>query len=107
LVQPGERLLRRPDLALGLSIEHRPTAETALGLGAIWLHGREDFDFSTGTRVDLAHAIQLRLWMHHALDAHTDLTLRIENLAGSDAELTSIGYPSPPRAAYLGLSRRF
>lgn len=107
LVQPGERLLRRPDLALGLSIEHRPTAETALGLGAIWLHGREDFDFSTGSRVDLANAFQLRLWMRHALDAHTDLTLRIENLAGSDAELTSIGYPSPPRAAYLGLSRRF
>jgi vitamin B12 transporter len=107
LVQPGERLLRRPDLALGLSVEHRPSAATTLGLGAVWLRGREDFDFNTGGRVDLADAFQARLWVRHALDARTDLTLRVENLTGDDAELTSIGYPSPPRAAYLGLTRRF
>ncbi len=107
LVQPGERLLRRPDLALGLSVEHRPSASTTLGLGAVWLHGREDFDFATGARVDLAHAFQARLWIRHALDRRTDLTLRVENLTGDDAELASIGYPSPPRAATLGLTRRF
>lgn len=107
LVQPGERLLRRPDLALGFSLEHRPAAATTLGLGAVWLHGREDFDFNTGARVDLADALQARLWVRHALDRRTDLTFRVENLTGNDAELASIGYPSPPRAAYLGVTRRF
>ena len=107
LVQPGERLLRRPDLALGLSVEHRPAAETAVGLGAVWLRGREDFDFSTFSRVDLRDAFQVRLWVRHRLDPRTEVGLRVENLAGSDAELAAIGYPSPPRAAYLTFSRGF
>lgn len=107
LVQPGERLLRRPDLALALSVEHRPTAETTIGISAVWLHGREDFDFATGSRVDLDHALQVRLWLRHGLDRRTDLGLRVENVTGEDAELASLGYPSPPRAVYLTLTRGF
>lgn len=107
VVSAGDRLLRRPDLALTAGVECRPTSAWLVGLSAAWLHGREDFDFNTGQRVDLRDSIQARLWLRHALDDDTDLSLRIENLTGSRAELSGIGYPAAPRSAYLGLTRRF
>ena len=107
VTQPGQRLLRRPDVTGVLAVECRPTEATALGAGLVWLRGREDYDFDTGSRVDLRDAIQARLWATHRLDARTRLSLRIENLGGSDAELASLGYPSPPRAVTVGLTREF
>lgn len=107
VVAAGERLLRRPDLALSLGVECRPSSGWVAGLAATWLHGREDFDFNTGARVDLRDALQARLWLRHALDDDTDLSLRVENLTGSTAELSGIGYPSAPRAVYLGVTRKF
>lgn len=107
LVSAGDRLLRRPDLALSVGVETRPTSNWVLGLAATWLHGREDFDFNTGARVDLRDALQMRFWMRHALSDTTDLSLRVENLTGSSAELTGIGYPAAPRSVYLGLTRKF
>ena len=107
LTQPGQRLLRRPDVTGALSVECRPTEATALGAGVVWLRGREDYDFDTGSRVDLRDAIQGRIWATHRLDARTRLSLRVENVGGSRAELASLGYPSPPRAVTLGLTREF
>lgn len=107
IVSAGDRLLRRPDLALSVGVETRPTSAWVVGLAATWLRGREDFDFNTGARVDLRDSLQARLWLRHALTDRTDLSLRVENLAGSDAELTSVGYPAAPRAVYLGLTHRF
>ena len=107
ITQPGQRLLRRPDLTAALSVECRPTEATALGAGLVWLRGREDYDFDTGARVDLRDAAQGRLWATHRLDARTRLSLRVENVGGSRAELASLGYPSPPRAVTLGLTREF
>ena len=107
LVQPGERLLRRPDIASGLALECRPTEATAMGAGLVWLRGREDFDFNTGNRVDLKDVVQARLWATHQLDTFTRLTFRIENVGGSRAEIASLGYPSPPRAITVGLTREF
>ena len=107
LVSAGDRLLRRPDLALTLGVEARPASDWVVGLAATYLRGREDFDFNTGARVDLRDSLQARLWLRHALSDATDLSLRVENLTGSTAELTSIGYPAAPRSVYLGVTRRF
>ncbi len=107
VTQPGQRLLRRPDVSAALGAECRPTEATALGAGVIWLRGREDYDFSAGTRVDLRDAVQGRIWATHRLDERTRVSLRVENVGGSRAELASLGYPSPPRAVTLGLTREF
>ena len=107
VVAAGERLLRRPDLALSAGVEVRPSSAWVVGVAATWLHGREDFDFNTGSRVDLPNSLQLRLWARYSLSSATDLSLRVENLTNERAELTSIGYPAAPRSVYLGFSRKF
>lgn len=107
VVAAGERLLRRPELALSAGVECRPSSDWVVGLSATWLRGREDFDFNTGQRVDLRDALQARLWLRHSLDADTDLSLRVENLTGSTAEISGVGYPAAPRSVYLGVTRRF
>jgi len=107
IVAAGERLLRRPDLAASAGVELRPSSICVFGLAATWLHGREDFDFNTGYRVDLPNSLQFRLWMRYSVSDATDLSLRVENLTNERAELTSIGYPAAPRSVYLGLSHKF
>jgi outer membrane cobalamin receptor len=94
-------------LALSAGVELRPSSICVFGLAATWLHGREDFDFNTGNRVDLPNSLQFRLWMRYSLTDATDLSLRVENLTNERAELTSIGYPAAPRSVYLGLGRKF
>ena len=107
IVSAGERLLRRPDLAVSAGVELRPSSAYVFGIAATWLHGREDFDFNTGNRVDLANSLQLRLWARYHFDDVTDLSLRVENITNERVELSSIGYPAAPRTVYVGFSRKF
>ena len=103
----GEKLLRRPTLAVTAGLEVLPNEDWILGLAATRLSGREDFDFNTNARVKLPNATFCRLWLRRVLDERSELSLRIENLFGEDAPPAALGYGAQPRSAYLGYLRRF
>jgi hypothetical protein len=49
----------------------------------------------------------VRFWVRYALDARSELSLRVENLFGEDAPPAGIGFGAQPRSAYVGYTRRF
>lgn len=103
----GEQLLRRPDFALSLGGEFIPREDWIFGVAVTHFSGREDFDFSAYSRVDLPDATYARLWIRRSIGERTEVSLRVENLAGEDAPPAAFGFGPQPRSAYLGVTRRF
>ena len=103
----GDKLLRRPTLTLTAGAEAYPSDDWMVGLSAAHLRGREDFNWSAYSRVNLPDATYVRLWIRHVLSDHSEISLRIENLFGEEAPPAAFGFPAQPRSAYLSFTRRF
>lgn len=103
----GQSLLRRPRGVLHVGAELTPDDDWTFGGAVSWLHGRVDFDWNLGQRVDLPDATTVRLWVRRALGQGGELTLRIENLTNESAPPTGIGFGAQPRSVYVGYTRRF
>lgn len=109
---PGERLLRRPDHALGLRAGWEADRVGA-GVEVDVVGSRTDRDFSQfpARRVELpAYATvavdaRIRPWTGDGLLARAQFTLRVENLLDEDYQ-TVLGYGAPGRAVYLGMGVR-
>ena len=103
----GDKLLRRPSLTLTLGMEVTPNDDWTFGISAAHLRGREDFDWTAYSRVNLPDATFVRVWVRRILPDGTEISLRIENLFGEDAPPAALGFGAQPRSAYVGLTRRF
>lgn len=103
----GEPLLRRPSLALSVGAEVFPREDWVLGISAVHLRGRDDFDFTAFNRVELPDATFVRVWLRHFVSERTEVSLRIENLFGEAAPSAAFGFGPRPRSAYVGLTSRF
>jgi outer membrane cobalamin receptor len=103
----GQTLLRRPRLTLNAGAEVTPGDDWTFGGAVTLLRDRVDYDWNLGQRVDLPDAAYVRLWVRYALDARSELSLRVENLFGEDAPPAGIGFGAQPRSAYVGFTRRF
>ena len=103
----GDKLLRRPSLTLTLGVEVTPNDDWTFGISAAHLRGREDFDWTAYSRVNLPDATFVRVWVRRILADGTEISLRIENLFGEDAPPAALGFGAQPRSAYVGLTRRF
>jgi outer membrane cobalamin receptor len=103
----GQSLLRRPHLVLNFGTEIMPDDAWTFGASVQVLRGRVDFDWNLGQRVDLPDAAFLRLWIRRAIDAHSEVSLRLENLTNESAPPTGIGFGAQPRSVYVGYTRRF
>ena len=103
----GQSLLRRPRCVLHVGAELTPDDDWTFGGAVSWLHGRVDFDWNLGQRVDLPDATTVRLWVRRALGHGGELTLRLENLTNESTPPTGIGFGAQPRSVYVGYTRRF
>jgi len=103
----GDKLLRRPTVALTLGLEVIPNDDWTFGVSAAHLRGRVDYDWNSSRRVGLPDATFVRVWIRRILSDKTEISLRIENLFGEDAPPAAFGFGAQPRSAYLGLTRKF
>jgi vitamin B12 transporter len=103
----GQSLLRRPHLVLNFGTEIMPDDAWTFGASVQVLRGRVDFDWNLGQRVELPDAAYLRVWIRRAIDAHSEVSLRLENLTNESAPPTGIGFGAQPRSVYVGYTRRF
>ncbi|MEY3813101.1 MAG: hypothetical protein RI910_762 [Verrucomicrobiota bacterium] len=103
----GDKLLRRPTVALTLGLEVIPNDDWTFGVSAAHLRGRVDYDWNSSRRVGLPDATFVRVWIRRILSDKTEISLRIENLFGEDAPPAAFGFGAQPRSAYVGLTRKF
>ena len=103
----GDKLLRRPTVALTLGLEVIPNDDWTFGISVAHLRGRVDYDWNSGSRVGLPDATFVRVWIRRILSDKTEISLRIENLFGEDAPPAAFGFGAQPRSAYVGLTRKF
>lgn len=103
----GDKLLRRPTVALTLGLEVIPNDDWTFGISAAHLRGRVDYDWNSSSRVGLPDATFVRVWIRRILKDGTEISLRIENLFGEDAPPAAFGFGAQPRSAYVGLTRKF
>jgi vitamin B12 transporter len=103
----GDKLLRRPTVALTLGLEVIPNDDWTFGVSAAHLRGRVDYDWNSSRRVGLPDATFVRVWVRRILSDKTEISLRIENLFGEDAPPAAFGFGAQPRSAYVGLTRKF
>lgn len=107
VVNAGQALLRRPTFTLATGAEITPNERLTFGIGATWLHNRDDFNWDAYQRVRLADSFVWRAWARYAWDDSTDLTFRVENLGGETAPPAALGYGAQPRSAYIGIAKKF
>jgi vitamin B12 transporter len=109
----GERLLRRPQDALGFRVESAFTGRIRLGALLSWVGSRDDVRFGQfpepNRRVELRSYTTLDLSgiftiLHRRRRTPAlDLTARVENLFGETYE-QGVGFPARGRGIFLGLS---
>jgi vitamin B12 transporter len=105
--QAGERLRRRPQWTATAGLEVYPVKTVTFGFSATAVNGREDFDFTGFTKVDLGNYILGRVYAKWAFCENAEIFGRVENLFDETYEPASIGFNGLPLGAYAGLRVRF
>ncbi|MDR1497901.1 MAG: TonB-dependent receptor [Puniceicoccales bacterium] len=103
--QTGARLLRRPDFAATLGVEHTPSEKLTVGFSATYVHGVEDVDAATYATVDNKDYTYARLYARYLITKNVEVFGRIENLFDQTYWVVN-GYPSLPVSAYVGVRFR-
>lgn len=97
-----QKLLRRPENKIGLLIDYSFLQKAGINSEFIWVGSREDFDFSTFTRVEMKNYLLVNFAAHYNLFNFLRLNVRIENLLDTDYEEV-FGYGTAGLSFYGGI----
>lgn len=97
-----KKLLRRPENKIGLLIDYSFIEKANINAELIWVGSREDFDFSSFTRVDMRNYLLANLSAHYNLFSYLRLNIRIENILDTDYEEV-LGYGTAGLSFYGGI----
>lgn len=104
----GQRDIRRPEETLNISLNHELTEALNMGLSVKAVRHVTDTDFAQFPNVDvpLNDYDLVNMRVAYQLNEGSELHARLENAFDEDYE-TVLGYGTPGRAFYVGLSSRF
>lgn len=104
--ESGLRLVRRPRHSLSGGVTLKPHRDLTLGLSAICVLDREDFDPVSFAQTDLEDYLVVRLSASWRVRRNLEIFARVENLLGEDYE-EAAGFPAYDTGAYAGIKLRF
>ena len=105
----GQPDIRRPEETLNLSISHTPNERLSLGGSLRAVRKTIDEDFSNWPNTEIVQLDDYALVNLHAgyeVSESLSLKVRVENALDDDYE-TALGFGTPGRAAYIGVTSSF
>lgn len=96
------KLLRRPENKAGLLIDYS-LKRANLNAELIWVGSREDFDFSSFTRIEMKKYMLINFAAHYNLFDFLRLNVRVENILNTDYEEV-FGYGTAGLSSYVGIN---
>ena len=105
----GQRDIRRPEETLNMSVSYQQSERLNIGVAAQVIRDVIDDDFSDWPNTVAVNLEDYELVKLHALYSYSpsgNVFARIENVLDEDYE-TALGYGTPGRAFYVGVSNSF
>ncbi|CAI8227724.1 MAG: Vitamin B12 transporter BtuB [Alphaproteobacteria bacterium] len=105
----GQRDIRRPEETLNMSVSYQQSERLNIGVAAQVIRDVIDDDFSDWPNTVVVNLEDYELVKLHALYSYSpsgNVFARIENVLDEDYE-TALGYGTPGRAFYVGVSSSF
>jgi len=104
--ETGARDIRRPEETVNASLSHRLSERLTGNVNVQMVRNTIDTNFSTYQQVDLDDYTLLNLSTTYQLNQMTKISARIQNVLDDQYE-TTLGFGTPGRAFYLGLTASF
>ena len=106
--ESDERLLRRPDRKLSMSLEHQVSEQFQYGVETLLSSERDDLNFSSfpAERIALDEYGLANLYSRYHFAKNLIVSARLDNLFDADYEY-AYGFNNPERSIFVSLDYRF